>query len=129
MTSYSAIRQLHVAAAAMSLALFLLRAVWMLASPSRLQMRWIRIVPHAVDTVLLGSAIWLAWQLGAAGTGGWLTAKVIAVLVYIAAGTVALKRGRTPGIRIAALIVALTTFAYIVSVALAKSPLGFLSAL
>jgi len=129
MTSYSAIRQLHVAAAAMSLALFLLRAVWMLASPSRLQMRWIRIVPHAVDTVLLGSAIWLAWRLGAAGTGGWLTTKVIAVLVYIAAGTVALKRGRTPGIRIAALIVALTTFAYIVSVALAKSPLGFLSAL
>lgn len=129
MTSYSAIRQLHVAAAAMSLALFLLRAVWMLASRSRLQMRWIRIVPHAVDTVLLGSAIWLAWQLGAAGTGGWLAAKVIAVLVYIAAGTVALKRGRTRGIRIAALIVALTTFAYIVSVALTKSPLGFLSAL
>jgi uncharacterized membrane protein SirB2 len=129
MTSYSAIRQLHVAAAAMSLALFLLRAVWMLASPSRLQMRWIRIVPHAVDTVLLGSAIWLAWRLGAAGTGGWLTAKVIAVLVYIAAGTVALKRGRSPGIRIAALIVALTTFAYIVSVALTKSPLGFLSVL
>jgi len=97
MTSYSAIRQLHVAAAAMSLALFLLRAVWMLASPSRLQMRWIRIVPHAVDTVLLGSAIWLAWQLGAAGTGGWLTAKVIAVLVYIAAGTVALKRAVPAG--------------------------------
>jgi uncharacterized membrane protein SirB2 len=101
----------------------------MLASPSRLQMRWIRIVPHAVDTVLLGSAIWLAWQLGAAGTGGWLTAKVIAVLVYIAAGTVRAQAGRTRGIRIAALIVALTTFAYIVSVALAKSPLGFLSAL
>jgi len=54
---------------------------------------------------------------------------VIAVLVYIAAGTVALKRGRTRGVRIAALIVALTTFGYIVSVALTKSPLGFLSGL
>jgi len=54
---------------------------------------------------------------------------VIAVLVYIAAGTVALKRGRTRGVRVAALVVALTTFGYIVPVAFAKSPLGFLASL
>ena len=125
--SYAAIRQLHVAAAALSLALFVLRAAWMLASPARLQMRWTKIVPHCVDTVLLASALWLAWQLGADGTRGWLMAKVVAVLVYIAAGTVALKRGRTRGVRIAALIVALATFGYIVSVALTKSALGFLA--
>jgi uncharacterized membrane protein SirB2 len=129
MISYAAVKQLHIAAAALSLALFLLRAVWMLASPARLQVRWVKIVPHCIDTVLLASALWLAWQLGAAGMRGWLVAKVIAVLVYIAAGTVALKRGRTRGVRIAALIVALTTFGYIVSVALTKSPLGFLSGL
>ena len=125
--SYIAIRQLHVAAAALSLALFVLRAAWMLASPARLQMRWVKIAPHCVDTVLLASALWLAWQLGADGTRGWLAAKVIGVLVYIAAGTVALKRGRTLGVRVAALIVALATFGYIVSVALTKSSLGFLA--
>ena len=125
--SYAAIRQLHVAAAALSLALFVLRAAWMLASPTRLQMRWVKIAPHCVDTVLLASALWLAWQLGAAGTRGWLAAKVIGVLVYIVAGAIALKRGRTRGVRIAALTVALATFGYIVSVALTKSALGFLT--
>ena len=138
--SYIAIRQLHVAAAALSLALFVLRAAWMLASPARLRMRWVKIAPshiitwdnnkiapHCVDTVLLASALWLAWQLGADGTRGWLAAKVIGVLVYIVAGTVALKRGRTLVVRVAALIVALATFGYIVSVALTKSALGFLA--
>jgi uncharacterized membrane protein SirB2 len=71
--------------------------------------------------------LWLAWQLGAPGTRGWLTAKVAALLVYIALGAIALKRGRTRGVRIAAFIGAIVTFAYIVSVALAKSPLGLLA--
>jgi uncharacterized membrane protein SirB2 len=125
--SYVAIRQVHVASAAISLALFLLRAGWMLWSPARLQRRWVKIVPHCVDTVLLASALWLAWQLGVDGTRGWLAAKVAGVLVYIAAGTVALKRGRTLSVRVGALVVALGTFAYIVSVALTKSALGFLT--
>lgn len=127
--SYAAIRQLHVAAAALSLALFLLRAAWMLIAPARLQMRWVKIVPHCVDTILLASALWLAWQLGADGTRGWLAAKVIAVIVYIAAGSVALKHGRTRGVRLAALALALVTFGYIVSVAVTKSALGILARL
>ena len=125
--SYIAIRQAHVGAAAISLALFLLRAGWMLAYPGRLQMRWVRIVPHCVDTILLLTALWLAWQLGVEGTRGWLAAKVVGVLVYIVAGTIALKRGRTLRVRIAALVAALVTFGYIVSVAVTKSALGFLS--
>jgi len=96
---YAAVKDVHVAAAATSLTLFLLRARWMLWSPARLETRWVRVVPHLVDTVLLASAVWLAWQLGADGTRGWLAAKLIAVLVYMAAGTVALKRGRTRGSR------------------------------
>ena len=124
---YAAIRAVHVASAAISLALFLLRAAWMLRSPERLQLRWVKVVPHLVDTVLLASALWLAWQLGVEGTRGWLVAKVVGVLVYIGAGMAALKRGRTLRVRIAALVVALATFGYIVSVAITKSALGFLS--
>jgi uncharacterized membrane protein SirB2 len=67
--------------------------------------------------------------MGADGTRGWLWAKVIALLVYIGLGTIALKRGRTRGVRIAAFAGALATFAYIVSVAIAKSPLGVLARL
>jgi uncharacterized membrane protein SirB2 len=122
---YFAIRQLHVTAAAVSLALFILRGAWMMASPALLERRWVKFVPHVVDTMLLGSALWLAWQLGVDGTRGWLVAKVVALFVYIALGTVALKRGRTRGVRVAALSGALVTFGYIASVAVTKSPRGF----
>jgi uncharacterized membrane protein SirB2 len=126
---YGAVKSAHVSAAALSIALFTLRGAWMLRAPERLQRRWVKIVPHVVDTVLLASALWLAWQSGGDGTRGWLWAKVVALPVYIVVGSVALKRGRTRGIRVVAFAVALATFGYIVSVAIAKSPLGFLARL
>jgi uncharacterized membrane protein SirB2 len=124
---YGAVKSIHAGAAALSIALFLTRGAWMLWTPQRLRQRWVRIVPHVIDTVLLASALWLAWHAGADGTRGWLAAKVVALLVYIALGTIALKRGRTRRIRVAALLGAVATFAYIVSVALTKSPLGVLA--
>lgn len=126
---YTAIKHVHMSAAALSLGLFVLRGVWMLRAPQLLARRWVRIVPHVVDTALLASALWLAWQIGFGANSQWLSAKIVALLVYIAVGTIALKRGRTRGIRIAAFIAAIATFAYIVSVALTKSPLGLLSRL
>ena len=126
---YAAIKLVHVSAAALSISLFALRGTWMLHSPQRLAQRWVRIAPHVIDTILLASALWLAWQLGADGTRGWLWAKVIALCAYIALGTVALKRGRTRRARIVAFAAALATFGYIVSVAVTKSPLGALARL
>jgi uncharacterized membrane protein SirB2 len=126
---YTAIKHLHMSAAALSISLFVLRGVWMLRSPQRLQLPWVRIAPHVVDTTLLASALWLAWQTGAEGAHGWLWAKVVALLVYILLGTVALKRGRTRGVRAVAFVAALATFGYIVSVAITKSPLGVLARL
>jgi uncharacterized membrane protein SirB2 len=124
---YGTLKALHVGCVALTIAFFVLRGAWMLAGSERLAERWVRIVPHVVDTVLLASAIALAALLGVdPDTRGWLSAKVGGLLVYIALGTVALKRGRTRGIRIAAFGGALATFGYIVSVALTKSPAGFL---
>jgi len=123
---YGTVKGVHVGAAAISLALFMLRGAWMLHAPARLDRRWLKIVPHVVDTVLLVSALWLAWQLGAQGTRGWLAAKIAGLAVYIALGTVALKRGRTRATRTIAFFAALATFGYIVSVAVTKSPLGVL---
>ncbi len=124
---YSAVKQVHMSAAALSLALFVVRGAWMMRAPERLSSRWVRIVPHVVDTVLLASALWLAWQIGFAANARWLAAKIIALFVYISLGTIALKRGRTHQIRIGALVAAIATFGYIVSVAITKSPLGLLS--
>jgi uncharacterized membrane protein SirB2 len=116
-------------AAALSVSLFTLRGLWMLSAPQRLQQRWVRIVPHVIDTVLLASALVLAWQIGPWQNRSWLAAKVVGLLLYVALGMVALKRGRTRATRTSAFVAALATFAYIVSVAITKSPFGVLARL
>ncbi len=125
---YPVLKHVHVTCAVVTLALFLLRGAWMMRDSPRLAARWVRVVPHVVDTVLLASAITLAVIIGNAPvTHGWLTAKVIGLLLYIVLGTVALKRGRTRAIRIGAFFASLAVFGYIVSVAVTKSPWGLLA--
>ena len=126
MTTYLALRHLHLTAVVLSFALFALRGLWMLADSPYLQRRWVRIVPHLIDTVLLASAIGLTLTLQQYPfVNGWLTAKVLALIAYIILGSIALKRGPTKPIRAAAWVAALATFGYIASVALTRSPLGF----
>lgn len=121
---YIALKHLHVTFVALSGLLFLVRGIWMLRASPRLQQRWARIVPHIVDTLLLASAVALAVVSHQyPGQMPWLTAKVVALVAYIVLGTIALKRGRTEGVRKAAFAGALACFAYIVAVALTKNPL------
>lgn len=122
--SYATVKVVHVGAVTVTACLFVLRVGWMIWSPAQLSARWVRVVPHVIDTLLLLSGVWLAWQIGTTGVNGWLTAKIVGLGVYIVLGMVALRRGRTPAIRIGAAIAALLALAYIVSVALSKSAWG-----
>lgn len=125
---YVAIKSLHLTCIVLSGFGFLVRAFWMLKGSPKLHARLTRIVPHVVDTLLLASAIALSVMAGQYPfVDDWVTAKVLGLIVYIVLGTIALKRGRSLKIRLAALVGALTTFAWIVSVALSKSPAGFLA--
>lgn len=91
-----------------------------------LQQRWVKLVPHIIDTVLLASALTLAFMSGQYPfQQNWLTAKLLALVLYIVLGTVALKRGKTPAIRFFAFLAALMTFVYIISVALTRQPVPF----
>ena len=117
------IKTIHLVSAALSFGGFLLRGFWMLRASPLLAHKLTRILPHIVDTVLLGSAILLAINIHQyPGVHGWLTAKVLALLAYIVLGSIALKRGRTRTIRITAWLAAMLVFFYIVSVALTRSP-------
>jgi uncharacterized membrane protein SirB2 len=125
---YLALKWVHIACAILSITGFTLRGILMLLDSPLLATRFARIAPHVVDTVLLASALWLAVLIGQYPfVQGWLTAKVLALLAYIALGTVALKRARSKAVRSAAFALALATAAYIVSVALMRDPLGFLA--
>lgn len=122
--SYLALKHIHIASVATSYALFFARGIWMARDSALLQRRWVKIVPHLVDTVLLASAIALAVMSAQYPLArSWLTAKVIGLVVYIAVGTVALKRGKTRRVRIAAWLVAQLVFFYIVAVAITRQPL------
>jgi uncharacterized membrane protein SirB2 len=119
--AYLAVRALHVGCAALSIAGFVTRGALMLADSPLLHHRFVRIAPHVVDTVLLASAIWLAWFLGQIPFAhAWITAKIAALLAYIVFGTIALKRGKTKEIRAAAFAAALASAGYIVWVALTR---------
>jgi uncharacterized membrane protein SirB2 len=124
--AYSLIKSLHLTTIALSLALFILRGAWMMAASPLLQARWVRIVPHIIDTLLLASGIGLAVLIQQYPlVHGWLTAKLIALILYIVLGTLALKRGKTRGQRVAAWIAALLVFGYMVAVAMAHDPFPF----
>lgn len=121
--SYLAIKHIHVTCALLSLLLFSLRGIWMLQGSPLLQRRWVKVVPHLIDTLLLGSALVMVfWSGQYPFVQGWLTAKVVALIAYIVLGTIALKRGKTKHVRLAAFIAALAVFAYIVKVALTRQP-------
>ena len=120
------VKTVHVTFVALSFAGFFIRGIWMLKDSPLLQQKWVRISPQVVDTVLLVSAIILAVQLRMSPMEqSWLMAKIIALLAYIAVGLVALRLGRSKRIRLAAWLLGLVIFLYIVSVALSKSVLGW----
>jgi uncharacterized membrane protein SirB2 len=120
--NYLAIKHLHITCAALSGSFFLLRGLWMLTDSPLLQQRRVRVVPHIVDTLLLATALVLVfWSGQYPFVQPWLTAKVLALVAYIVLGAVALKRGRTKGVRTVALVAALAILAYIVAVALTRA--------
>lgn len=128
---YLEVRWLHVSCAIATFALFLVRGGWMLWRPEMLQVRWVRIVPHVIDTVFLGSGLYLTTVIRQYPfVNGWLTVKFFGLVAYIVLGTIALKRGRTRAIRATAFIAAIAVFLYIAGVARAHDPgswLRFLS--
>ncbi|WP_374012402.1 SirB2 family protein [Pseudoxanthomonas koreensis] len=92
---YAQIKWVHVAAIMASGTLFALRGACALAG-----MRWpmyapVRYLSYTIDTVLLTAALMLLTILpGALFANGWLTVKVVLLVVYIVLGILALRTRR-----------------------------------
>ena len=127
---YPQIKAVHIAAVIASGLLFLLRggavqlgASWAMAAP-------LRYLSYTIDTVLLTAALMLATIIHQFPFGqGWLTAKVLLLVVYVVLGSFALKRGRTRAVRTSCWIAALLVYLFIVSIARAHNPLGIVALL
>ena len=99
----------------------------MLSGSALLHKRWVKTVPHVVDAALLTSALCLLYLYHwSVFDHQWLQVKIVALLVYIGLGMLALKPGRPMIIRFGAWVAGLLVFLLIVSVALTKSVYGFM---
>ena len=122
---YLQIRDVHVTAVVASGTLFLARGALALRRWRHVMHPVLRYGSMLIDTVLLAAGITLMFVIGQYPlVNGWLTTKLILLIVYIVLGTFALKRARTQSVRATCYLLALATFAYIISVAVAHDPRG-----
>ena len=122
--SFSLLKNLHITFVVGSYALFFLRGFWSLNGSRIMQQRWVKIVPHTVDTLLLVSALALAFIFHQYPfVDAWLTAKVSGLLLYVGLGFVALDNNRRRAIRLFAWLAAQAVFVYIVLVAASHNPI------
>jgi uncharacterized membrane protein SirB2 len=125
---YLTLKTIHISFATLSIAGFVLRGIWMFRNDANLDRSIVRILPHVVDTAFLITGIWMVVILQIkVMQQDWLIAKIVALVLYVLLGAIALRHGRSIQIRTASFIAALTTYLYIVGVALHKSPASWLA--
>lgn len=124
---YFLIKHLHMTTAIVSVTFFMVRAWWSVRENVLLQRRWVKILPHVNDTLLLVLGVMLTIMLSMSPhQHPWLAAKLLGLIGYILLGTMAIKRGRTPLSRGLTAVAAVAVFFYIYGTAITKNPLFFL---
>jgi uncharacterized membrane protein SirB2 len=122
---YMLLKHLHLTFVGLALITFVVRGIWMFMNSALLDKKLFKILPHIINTLMLLSGIGLAVYLQLSpGQQPWLLAKLIALVLYILLGVAAFKVPNAMARKIL-WIDALIVFAYIISVAITKSPMGF----
>ena len=119
------LKEFHVALAFITVAGFVVRGLLALADSPLRNLKWIRIAPHVIDTLLLGCGIALAVSMSLSPlANGWLMAKIVGLLAYIGFGVMAM-RARSRPVKIIAFIAAIASVGYIFAVAYSKQVMPF----
>jgi uncharacterized membrane protein SirB2 len=120
--SYVALLGAHRLLAVSSPLLFSLRA-WRSIRGLEPARGWLRVTPHVVDSLLLLAGIGLALIIRQYPfLDAWLTAKLLALIAYTAAGHVAVRRARSVRGKLTAWLIGLALVLYIFAVAITRSP-------
>lgn len=124
---YSSIRWLHIGLVFTSGALFAVRGVGVLCAADWSMHALVRRLSYGIDTLLLSAALLLLHilQLNPFAVP-WLRVKLGLLLLYIVLGSFALKRAKTRGGRALCFAAALLCYSFMVTVARAHNPWGFL---
>ena len=122
---YPQIRLVHICAVLASGGIFLLRGTAVQLGLRGAMAAPVRYLSYSIDSVLLTSALMLITVLHQYPfVQAWLTVKLALIIVYVVAGSFALKRGRTPRVRLVCFVAALLIFGFTISVARTHQPLG-----
>lgn len=110
----------HIALAYLTVLGFVVRGIWALTDSPLRQQRWVRIVPHVIDTGLLVLGIALMVSLSLSPLSGWLAAKLLGLLAYIGFGVLTMRATSKP-LQLAGFAGALISVGYIFAVAFTRS--------
>ncbi|MEX5413293.1 SirB2 family protein [Atlantibacter hermannii] len=130
MATYFALKHVHILTAFLSVSLFILRYWWQYRRSAMSTKRWVRIVPHVNDTLLLVTGVALVMITHFypfTPQGAWLTEKLFGVIIYIVLGFIALgRRPRSQQVRWIAFLLGLVVIYIVIKLATTKIPLlGF----
>lgn len=125
MSWYPLLRHAHIGLALLSVALFTLRGLGVLAGARWPMQGGVRATSVAIDSLLLAAGVSLAVLLQV--SQAWLPAKLGLLLAYIVLGSLALKRAPTRTAKAACLVAALACVGLLYSVARSRHPLGLLA--
>lgn len=116
---------LHIGLVALSVSLFALRGLGVLAGQAWPMAGWARGLAPVIDSLLLlaGGSLWWLRQFNPA-QDPWLLAKLALLIVYILLGTLALRRAPTRATRALCFAAALAVVGFMASIAVAHHPLG-----
>jgi len=115
------LKHLHMTIAAISVLLFVFRFALTLVNSNKLTLKWLKIAPHIIDTLLLGLGIALAVKLSINPAEQlWLAEKLFAVVAYIFTGYYTLKLARNRTMQIIGFLGAIGWVMLIVRIAISK---------
>lgn len=122
---YLMVKHLHLSFVAVSVLFLLVRFYWLWSGSPNMEKKWVKVVPHIVDTGLLVSALSLCVIIGQYPfVDAWVTEKILAVVLYILCASAAFKV-RVKAMRLMAMGASLLWLIIIAKLAVLKQPLLF----
>lgn len=128
--NFHLVKYLHLVTVAASFALFFIRGVWVLRAYPRPEEQWVRLLPHAIDTLVLVSGvalIALAWE--GRWPEEWLIWKLVFVLLYAVLMVIVLRLAKQRWQKALAWVAAMLMFLFVATVAVLHHKFGILSLL
>ena len=119
---YLLIKHLHMSLVGLSISILVIRTGFNLGSINwRKRWPWLNVLPHIVDSLLLLSGITLATLIKQYPfVNGWISLKLLLLLVYIGLGSYVLKKAKTRKQMVAGLSLGLMVIFWMVMIARTK---------